>query len=147
MVLNIYGHSVMSHCEARITVGSHGFRVLCNLYKSEKEGKETGRRGQGRGDQVGKEIGWVREGKRKGEGDFTVSPISSELWLWHLCLEDTRLGCVWYRERGTISSGEFVFLEGGCSVETPTALACSEDRERVSLLVVIPEFLPGTLGS
>lgn len=28
-----------------------------------------------------------------------------------------------------------------------TALACSEDRERVSLLVVIPEFLPGTLGS
>lgn len=28
-----------------------------------------------------------------------------------------------------------------------TALTCSEDRERVSLLVAIPEFLPGMSGS
>lgn len=147
MVLNMYGYSVMSRCEARITVGSRGFRFLCNLYKSEKEGKETGRRGQGRGGQVGKEIGWVGEGKRKGEGDFTVSPISSELWLWHLCLEDTRLGCVCYRERGTVLFW-WVRVPGGRMFSgNTTALACSEDREHVSLLVVIPEFLPGTSGS
>lgn len=110
----------MSCSEARITVGSHDFRFLCNLYESEKEGKETGRRGQGRGDQVGKEIGWVREGK-KGRGK-EISQFSSFSWAVTMApsVLKTHTSVMSDSGKGELfSSGEFVFLEWRMLTGTP----------------------------